>query len=88
MKKLGNQSGTDAISLEEAFIKLGLLQDDPMLLVKTSKYGSKPGAFYAKAFVNKGADWNNLIKVLNENQTLGKYSCRKAWVCGPGRKWN
>lgn len=86
--KLGNQSGSNAISIKEAFSRIENLQGKPMLLIKTSKYGKKPGAFYAKAFISKGVNWNNLIKVLKKNQTLGKYSNRKAWVCAPNRKWN
>jgi hypothetical protein len=87
-KILGNQSGPDAISLEEAFARMGRLQGGPMLLIKTSKYGRNPGAFYAKAFVSKGADWDSLVQVLKDNQLSGFNSTRKAWVCGPGRKWN
>ena len=86
--KLGNQSGSDAISLEEAFIRMSQLPGEPMLLVKTSKCAGKPGAFYAKAFVSKGADWASLVQLLKANQLSGKYHRRKAWVCGPGRKWN
>ena len=64
------------------------------LVIKTSKYGRNPGAFYAKAFVSKGADWDSLVQVLKDNQLSGEYGPkrgregRKAWVCGPGRKWN
>ena len=86
--RLGDQSGTDAITLEEAFNRIGLLPGKPMLLVKTSKRGRKSGGFYAKAFTSKGSDWNTMIQVLNENQNSGRYQSRKAWVCGPGRKWN
>lgn len=86
-KKLGNQSGPHAISLEEAFAIMAQLQGEPMLLIQTSKYGRNPGAFYAKAFVSKGAEWSSLMQVLNDNQLSGKYRSRKAWVCGPGRKW-
>ena len=86
--RLGDQSGAHAIILEEAFNRISQLPDKPMLLVKTSKWGEKPGGFYAKAFANKGVDWDTLIHVLNENQSIGKYKSRKSWVCGPGRKWN
>ena len=85
--KLGNQSGPDAISLEEAFAKIGSLKGEPMLLILTTKYGRHPGAFYAKAFVSKGADWTELTRVLKENQESKRFAVRKAWVCGPGRKW-
>lgn len=85
--RLGNQSGTDAITLEEAFNRIGRLPGEPMLLVKTNKWGGKPGGFYAKAFVSKGVDWDTLIRVLNENQESGWYRSRKVWVCSPGRKW-
>ena len=87
-KKLGNQSGPDAISLEDAFAIMSQLQGEPMLLIQTSKYGRNPGAFYAKGFVGKGADCDSLVQVLKDNQLLGRYKSRKAWVCGPGRKWN
>jgi hypothetical protein len=86
--RLGNQSGPDAITLEEAFNIIARLPNNPMLLVKTNKWRGKPGGFYAKAFLSKGADWDTLIQVLNENQARGQYQTRKVWVCGPGRKWN
>jgi len=85
--KLGNQSGPNAISLEEAFAIIGQLHGEPMLLVKTTKHGIKPGAFYAKAFVSKGADWGALKRTLNENLSLGLHPGRKTWLCGPGRHW-
>ena len=86
--RLGDQSGVNEITLEDAFNRIGQLPGEPMLLVKTNKWGGKPGGFYAKAFVNKGADWDTLIQVLHENQAIGQYQSRKVWVCGPGRKWN
>jgi len=85
--KLGNQSGPNAIGLEEAFSIIGQLRGEPMLLVKTNKHGPHPGAFYAKAFVSKGAEWGALKRVLNENLSLGLHPGRKAWLCGPGRHW-
>ena len=86
--RLGDQSGADAITLEEAFTIISVLPGQPMLLVKTNKWCGKPGGFYAKAFVSKGADWDTLKKVLTKNQAMSKYKTRKVWVCGPGRKWN
>ena len=86
--RLGDQSGAHAITLEEAFNRISRLPGKPMLLVKTIKWGEKPGGFYAKAFASKGADWDTLIHVLNENQAIGKYKSRKTWICGPGRKWS
>ena len=86
--KLGNQSGPDAISLQEAFKKMNELDGKPMLLTLTTKYGRFPGAFYAKAFVSKGAEWSTLNRVLKENQDAGKFAVRKSWTCGPGRRWN
>jgi hypothetical protein len=86
--KLGNQSGPDAITLEEAFAKIGRMAGGPMLLTKTIAWAGHPGAYYAKAFVSKGAEWNTLNKVLNDNQEAGLFKVRKSWVCGPGRRWN
>ena len=85
--RLGDQSGPNAISLEEAFNRIGKLPGNPMLLVKTIKWGNKPGGFYAKAFISDGADWNTLRQLLNRNEELGMYIQRKAWTCGPGRIW-
>lgn len=79
-KKLGNQSGPNAITLEEAIIMFRRLRGTPMLLVKTSQYRNHPGVFYAKAFVSKGADRNELIRVMNNNQLEGRYSERLAWI--------
>ena len=87
-KRLGDQSGPNAISLEEAFIKIGQLPGKPMLLVKTIKWGNKPGGFYAKAFASNLADWDDLKELLNNNQALGLNHKRKSWVCGPGRCWS
>jgi hypothetical protein len=86
--KLGNQSGPDAITLEEAFTRIGRMAGGPMLLVKTIAWAGHPGAYYAKAFVSKGAEWNTLNKVLKDNQEAGLFKVRKSWVCGPGRCWN
>jgi len=79
-KMLGPQSGPNAITLEEAITLFRNLPGNPMLLVKTSQYGKHPGAFYAKAFVSKGADRNELIRVMNNNQLEGRYSARQAWI--------
>ena len=86
--RLGDQSGKDAITLKDAFNKIEQLSGKPMLLVKTNKWRGKPGGFYAKAFVNKGVNWDTLIQVLNKNQAQDRYQNRKAWVCKPDRKWN
>ena len=85
--KLGNQSGIDAITLEDAFNMIEQLPGKPMLLVKTNKHGSKPGAYYAKAFVNRGADYDSLLRVMNENNINNRFKTRKAWVCDSDRKW-
>lgn len=80
-KKLGNQSGPNAITLEEAIIMFRQLRGTPMLLVKTSwRSDKRPGAFYAKAFVSKGADRNELIRVMNNNQLNGIHTPREAWI--------
>ena len=86
--KLGNQSGPDASSLEEAFAKINRLDGCPMLLTQTTKYGPHPGAFYAKAFATKGANWNTLNRVLKDNQDAGRFAVRKSWVCHPDMCWN
>tara|TARA_B100000767_G_scaffold258180_1_gene266656 strand:- start:2424 stop:2786 length:363 start_codon:yes stop_codon:yes gene_type:complete len=86
-ERLGDQSGPNAITLEEAFGEIGKRLGKPMLLVKTSQWRGKPGGYYAKAFHSKGVVWEKLIQKLNDNQKAGEHSPRKAWVCGPGRCW-
>ena len=51
--KIGDQSGVNEITLEDAFNRIGQLPGEPMLLVKTNKWGGKPGGFYAKHLLTK-----------------------------------
>ena len=85
--RLGDQSGPRAITDEQAFTLIQQLPGQPMLLAKTIKWGAKPGGYYAKAFASEGANWEELLQIMQNNQASGLHTMRNAWVCRPGQPW-
>ena len=80
-KKLGTATGPNCIDLKTAFAMMREMPGQPMLLIRTSRRGTKsPGSFYAKGFRGKGCDLEELKTALNNNQSNNRFSTRKAWV--------
>ena len=84
---LGPQSGPGSLTFEEACEKARTLKEQPMFIVKTSKYGRHPGAWYAKGFSSNDLRYDDVLDRLCENQSLGLFSRRKTWLLHPEESW-
>ena len=84
---LGPQSGPGSLTFEEACEKARTLKEQPMFIVKTSKYGRHPGSWYGKGFSSKGLTYDDVLHRLCENQSLGLFSRRKTWLLHPEESW-
>lgn len=65
--KFGPQSGDGALTFKQVREKARTLKEQPMFIVKTSKYGRHPGAWYSKGISSKDLRYDDVLYRLCEN---------------------